>query len=121
MPDFSGLYFRNNPNRAFVFHKFRQTPNTHKILRLSKLNYQSYKKKTALRVLIFKTSTADLISTDPQLLQCTATGNYCTYKQKQILQVKKIRVYWYHMRIYNKMSSVEKPKRYKLRKYEVVY
>lgn len=111
---------QEHSKQSFCLLQLQANSSTYKILRLSKLNYQLYKKclkgPVAVRTQIFKTSTADLISTDPQLLQCIATDDYCIYKQKQILQVKKVRIYWYHMRICNKMSSIKKPKKIQAQK-----
>lgn len=101
--------------------KYSQNPKTFKTFEsVLSCTKNGLKRPVAIRTQIFKTSTEDLISTDPQLLQCIATDDYCIYKEKQILQVEKVRVYWYHMRIYTKMSFIKKPKRYKLRKHEVV-
>lgn len=119
-PDFNELWSRNIPNRDFVFYNFRQTPVLTKSWDFQNWTINCTKKclkgPVAVRTQIFKTSTADLINTDPQLLQCIATDDYCIYKQKQILQVKKVRIYWYHMRICNKMSSIKKPKKIQAQK-----
>lgn len=98
--------------------KYSQNPETFKT-KLS-CTKKSLKGPVAIRTQTFKTSPADLVSRDPQLLHCHRwllhLQRKANHKEKE--QITKAKEKWKYTL---KWAPLKNQKRYKLKKYEVVY